>query len=608
MEGGDPAAGTVFESSEPKACSAASAAIAKIPETPRLSTTDLALSQIGSDLRAVHRLRVGGRGALREMGGLGDAEPPRSPIARLGREVEAQAERAFFDCLALGLSGHPPDVSRLASLLDDCRDQIIALCGGPERAAARGGLAAEVAAEAADRLDPDYLRQRLAPQPPHGRPDLGYVARCLSFVVDCAARLGAPERENSTKADFESVVARLAPGQRRPPGRPLRVPAPGAPNVPGGATVTHTTTGEAEVLVDAVRFVRTTLKGLRADVGRHRLLQLKAREVCVPTPCSLSLVESSLSLSLALSLSPIKLFPPLSLPLSLQAVVDSGGGAAFEARWLAGVVGDRSPAEALPRTAAWLRPLVVDPAIDARDPPLDAAAIAAIGVARSAAFAEASRGGDPGRRTLVLVAAAAARLAADPSVRGPLAVPEVLALDADAVVALQNRLQAHAVVAALLLTANEVLSSLPRPDGTPPLRPTPGLMGPLSKRLSTLLRAPGTTAADLALEVARALAAFARAQGATWRGVDDGDGGPSTSGADTAATAAPPAGGASPGGGALDRADDRKVSRRNRSVTLSLSPPVSIHLSPQLHQSLSFYLYRRCDGWLMMFLGGMERC
>lgn len=76
--------------------------------------------------------------------------------------MEEQAEKAFFDSLAVELSREPPAMGRIMLLLSDVRDQLLRLCepsGGPLAQTTSGRLSG-LAAQIRERMEEGYMKQR----------------------------------------------------------------------------------------------------------------------------------------------------------------------------------------------------------------------------------------------------------------------------------------------------------------------------------------------------------------------------------------------------------------------------------------------------------------
>ena len=390
------------------------------------------------------------------------------PLASLASQVKATAERAFFDALAEGLRQVPPHTHRLAALLLDARAQLAGLLRPSAGPGARMLLA-----ELAERLDPEFINQRLSQAF-----DPGFLASAFDSLAHFIGQLQAPARQAEMQRRYTGVAQRFAaaraaggaapPPQQQQPDSALVISSRSSsssgggtsetvrvqlmPTAAGGVSVTlgapvstqqrppgqvgrsGLSEGMVEATVEAARFIHAQLGQLHGDVAKARLSMLK------------------------------------------EVVVGSGTGVEYERQRLERAVEGRPPREALPLTFAWLRETLA-----ASQPPP--------GLAGS-------------RRVAAVVAAGVLRLVQRPTALAPRECPETLLLDAGRIVQIQNEMQRICLLAVSLLIAQQILLS--QRLRLPPAQ-AQAFAQRLVHRMGVLLSAPGMGLDSLALELHAAL-------------------------------------------------------------------------------------------------------
>ncbi|GBG88258.1 hypothetical protein CBR_g46824 [Chara braunii] len=115
-------------------------------------------------------------------------------LSELHARVRQIMEDAFWDSLRFHLLSDPPDFSRVVKLVEEIREELLALAS--ER----------MKEEICVKMDTKVLTDRLE----SSRLDFGYMSGLLDFVADLMLKLGAPARDDESRSEHQRLLQELS--------------------------------------------------------------------------------------------------------------------------------------------------------------------------------------------------------------------------------------------------------------------------------------------------------------------------------------------------------------------------------------------------------------
>ncbi|CAN6453507.1 unnamed protein product [Victoria cruziana] len=119
---------------------------------------------------------------------------PSGKLAEIQAQIKSTMERAFWDGVVEALEKDPPDYSRVVQLVKEVRDELGALVPRSWKQ------------ELHESIDIDLFAQILE----SGVQDIDYLSKLLDYAINIVIKLGAPARDDITKAAHEKLVEELS--------------------------------------------------------------------------------------------------------------------------------------------------------------------------------------------------------------------------------------------------------------------------------------------------------------------------------------------------------------------------------------------------------------
>ncbi|KAF3788242.1 T-complex protein [Nymphaea thermarum] len=119
---------------------------------------------------------------------------PSGKLAEIQAQIKSTMERAFWDGVVEELEKDPPDYSRVVQLVKELRDELDALVPQSWKQ------------ELHESIDIDLFAQILE----SGIQDIDYLSKLLDYAISIVIKLGAPARDDITKAAHEKLVEELS--------------------------------------------------------------------------------------------------------------------------------------------------------------------------------------------------------------------------------------------------------------------------------------------------------------------------------------------------------------------------------------------------------------
>eukprot|EP01018_Ginkgo_biloba_P001447 Gb_12075 [translate_table: standard] len=115
-------------------------------------------------------------------------------LAEIQAQIKSTMEKAFWDGVVEALARNPPDYAQVIGLVKEVRDELDALVPQSWKQELR------------ESIDLELFTQILE----SGTQDVEYLAKLLDYALGVVLKLGAPARDNDTKAAHEKLVQELS--------------------------------------------------------------------------------------------------------------------------------------------------------------------------------------------------------------------------------------------------------------------------------------------------------------------------------------------------------------------------------------------------------------
>ncbi|GBG86202.1 hypothetical protein CBR_g41106 [Chara braunii] len=172
-------------------------------------------------------------------------------LSELHARVRQIMEDAFWDTLRFHLLSDPPDFSRVVTLVEEIREELLSLAS--ER------MKEEICAK----MDTKVLTELLN----SSRLDFGYMRGLLDFVADLMLKLGAPARDDESRSEHQRLLLELSASVNL-----AAITQDGKSD--DAVTAEHEAAAKkafADAVVNGFRFVFDRLQVLKLDISNARL-------------------------------------------------------------------------------------------------------------------------------------------------------------------------------------------------------------------------------------------------------------------------------------------------------------------------------------------------